>query len=41
MTFEATGADVAICCYLGTDAGSYTGTVWFDDFYLGEIPGRK
>ena len=41
MTFEATGPDVAICAYLGTDPGAYTGTVWFDDFYLGEIPSRK
>jgi hypothetical protein len=36
--FVATGADVSIGLFTSTDRGRYTGTIFFDDFYLGEFP---
>lgn len=38
MTFEATGPDVWFALYTGTQGGAYNGQMWFDDFYLAEIP---
>jgi hypothetical protein len=38
ITFEATGPDLWFALYTGTAGGAYNGTMWFDDFYLAEIP---
>jgi hypothetical protein len=38
ITFEATGPDAWFAFFTGTAGGAYTGTMWFDDFYLAEIP---
>jgi hypothetical protein len=38
FAFEAKGPDFAFAVYTSTDSGSYTGTVWFDDFFLAEFP---
>jgi carbohydrate binding protein with CBM4/9 domain len=38
VTFEATGPDLWFAFYTATAGGPYAGTLWFDDFYLAEIP---
>jgi len=38
LSFEATGPDLIFAVYTSNEQGSYTGTVWFDDFFLGEFP---
>jgi hypothetical protein len=38
ITFEAIGPDLWFVLYTGTAGGAYNGTMWFDDFYLAEIP---
>jgi hypothetical protein len=36
--FEAKGPDFAFAVYTSTEQGVYSGTVWFDDFFLAEFP---
>lgn len=38
FSFEATTADVSFEVFSATERGRYTGTIWFDDFYLTEFP---
>lgn len=38
FTFEATTADLSFEVFSATERGLYTGTIWFDDFYLAEFP---
>jgi hypothetical protein len=35
---EATTADFWFSMYCGNGPGPYSGTIWYDDFYLGEFP---
>jgi hypothetical protein len=39
--FEAKGTDFAFAVYTSTEGGAYSGTVWFDDFFLAEFPAPK
>jgi hypothetical protein len=39
--FEAKGTDFAFAVYTSTEGGAYTGTVWFDDFFLAEFPALR
>lgn len=36
---EATTPDLWFSAYCGNPPGNYSGTVWYDDFYLAEFPG--
>lgn len=38
VSFQATGPDLWFCLYAGTAGGRYNGALWFDDFFLAEIP---
>lgn len=38
FSFEAKGTDFIFAVYTSTDQGTYTGTLWFDDFFLAEFP---
>src|SRR6185503_19760396 len=38
FSFESKGTDFSLAVYTSTEAGAYTGTVWFDDFFLAEFP---
>jgi hypothetical protein len=35
---EATTTDFWFAMYCGNPPGPYSGTIWYDDFYLGEFP---
>lgn len=38
---EATTTDFWVGMYCGNGPGTYSGTIWYDDFYLGEFPKGK
>jgi len=41
ILFDATGSDFCFSVHTAMEPGLYGGTVWFDDFYLGRLPGRR
>jgi hypothetical protein len=40
-SFEAKSSDFILAMHTSTEAGVYTGTVWFDDFFLAEFPALR
>ena len=41
FSFEAKGSDLALAVFTSTEDGAYSGTVWFDDFFLAEFPALR